>query len=410
MKRIFCMILVMGMLFSLTSCSSHNVKTEKTDESYQVTEDTVGIVADGKSEYTIVWKSGAQNSEKAAAIDLSKAIRDATGVAMNMAIDLVEPGEDNKLPDKSVVVGRLSYENVKPLWENFEKNDYMVTEKDGNVYILGGSDVAVYYAMKHFKENFVNADAKSVVIPTGYCYSFMGAYSREDYINDPDRFLLSWVADFDVPEEMLDFSEKKKSFAAADGRMMCFAHRGDSEHYPENSIEGIISAVKMGADCIEADIRTTKDGIAVLMHDKELGRTTNYNSVKGKVINGIQLPMSDQVSDWTFEQLRCLNLKDGNGGDVAKMTEWVIPTFEEVLKVCNGRCYVLTDKITTVSEMKEIVFPIAKKLNAYQSIMFCGTMSIADAFTLRKGLKAEGVADGDGAWQERENSDVFTGL
>ena len=49
---------------------------------------------------------------------------------------------------------------------------------------------------------------------------------------------------------MLDFSEKKASFADLDGRMMSFLHRGDVKHYPENSIEGVISSCMMGVDII----------------------------------------------------------------------------------------------------------------------------------------------------------------
>ncbi len=395
MKKTLCVILMIGMLLSLVACRNDKDSAETSGEDSQVTAETVGIVADGKSEYTIVWKSGAQKNEKAAALDLSEAIRQATGVSMSMAIDLVKPGEDNSLPAKSVVVGRLGYDEVKPMWVDLGKNDYTVTEKDGNVYLLGGSETAVYYAMKHFRENFVDDQTGSVTVPTGYRYSFEGADSREDYINDPDKLLLEWVSAFEVPEEMLDFEEKKTSFATPDGRMMCFAHRGDATHYPEDSIEGIISAVKMGADCIEVDVRMTSDGVPMLLHDEGLSRTTNYESVKGKVVNGIQLPTSDKLADWTFEQIRCLRLKSGNGGDNATQTDYVIPTLEEVLRVCGGHCYVLCDKVNTVADMKEIVLPLAKKLNAYKSIMFCGEMSITDAFTLRRDLKAEGVAEAD---------------
>lgn len=290
MNKIMCIILTVVMLFLLVACNSDNngaVETSGADS--LITKEVVDIVSDGKSEYTIVWKSGAQQSEKAAAIDLGETIKEATGVVMNMAIDLVKPGEDNKLPLRSVVVGRLGYEDVKPMWECLAEFDYTVAEKDGNIYILGGSDIAVYYAMRHFRKNFIDADAKSVAIPTGYSFSFKGAENRDDYINDPDRLLMNWVAEFEAPAEMLDFEEKRASIATPDGRMMCFAHRGDAEHYPEDSIEGIISAVKMGSDCVELDVRVTKDGVPVLLHDETLNRTTNYESVKGKIVDGTYL-------------------------------------------------------------------------------------------------------------------------
>lgn len=58
------------------------------------------------------------------------------------------------------------------------------------------------------------------------------------------------------------------------------AHRGDVKHAPENTIPAIKSAVEKGVHMIEFDVRMTKDGHLVLMHDETVNRTTNG---KGKV-------------------------------------------------------------------------------------------------------------------------------
>ncbi len=58
------------------------------------------------------------------------------------------------------------------------------------------------------------------------------------------------------------------------------AHRGDVKNAPENTIPAIKSAVKKGVQMIEFDVRMTKDGHLVLMHDETVNRTTNG---KGKV-------------------------------------------------------------------------------------------------------------------------------
>lgn len=56
------------------------------------------------------------------------------------------------------------------------------------------------------------------------------------------------------------------------------AHRGNEGAYPENSIIGIISAINKGVDYIEIDVRVTKDGVPVLMHDSSINRTMDCGS------------------------------------------------------------------------------------------------------------------------------------
>jgi glycerophosphoryl diester phosphodiesterase len=52
-------------------------------------------------------------------------------------------------------------------------------------------------------------------------------------------------------------------------------HRGTNRYAPENALPAIRTAVALGADYIEIDIRTTQDGRFVLIHDRTLNRTTN---------------------------------------------------------------------------------------------------------------------------------------
>jgi glycerophosphoryl diester phosphodiesterase len=52
-------------------------------------------------------------------------------------------------------------------------------------------------------------------------------------------------------------------------------HRGASRYTPENTLASLEKAVRLGADLIEFDIRTTRDGAFVLLHDSRLDRTTS---------------------------------------------------------------------------------------------------------------------------------------
>jgi glycerophosphoryl diester phosphodiesterase len=53
------------------------------------------------------------------------------------------------------------------------------------------------------------------------------------------------------------------------------AHRGASAHAPENTLAAFRSAIDVGAEGVEFDVRLSKDGIPVVIHDGDLRRTGN---------------------------------------------------------------------------------------------------------------------------------------
>ena len=61
-------------------------------------------------------------------------------------------------------------------------------------------------------------------------------------------------------------------------------HRGAIRYAPENTVTAIEKAAALGADYIEIDIRPTKDGKYMLLHDSTLNRTT---TAKARCGNGL---------------------------------------------------------------------------------------------------------------------------
>jgi glycerophosphoryl diester phosphodiesterase len=170
---------------------------------------------------------------------------------------------------------------------------------------------------------------------------------------------------------MLDYDEKYAASMDAGGRLMSCAHRGDMVYYPENSIEGIISAVMMGADMVEIDPRLTKDGVFILLHDATLTRTTNFEEMAGK--NG--LPTSANVADWTYDQLMQLNLKMGTGGSSAKVTPYKIPTLDEAFTVCANRIFIRLDvkgptDDTPFWNFEKDIWPLMEKYQSYSNVIY----------------------------------------
>ncbi|GAA3892534.1 glycerophosphodiester phosphodiesterase [Streptomyces lannensis] len=50
------------------------------------------------------------------------------------------------------------------------------------------------------------------------------------------------------------------------------AHRGDPYRHRENTLASLRSALRRGADAVEVDVRLTRDGVPVLLHDGTLKR------------------------------------------------------------------------------------------------------------------------------------------
>jgi glycerophosphoryl diester phosphodiesterase len=59
------------------------------------------------------------------------------------------------------------------------------------------------------------------------------------------------------------------------GRVLVIAHRGGAGLWPENTLYAFERAAASGADVIETDVRVTKDGELVVMHDEDVARTTD---------------------------------------------------------------------------------------------------------------------------------------
>ncbi len=119
------------------------------------------------------------------------------------------------------------------------------------------------------------------------------------------------------------------------------AHRGGIvAGYPENTMAAFRQAIKHGAEVIEIDLRGTRDGEIVIMHDATLDRTTNG---KGR------------VTDYTLAELKKL---DAGGGEC-------IPTYEEVLQLvaATGVKLLLDIKESPLLDKRKVV-RLAEKYDA----------------------------------------------
>ncbi|HEY6828329.1 MAG TPA: glycerophosphodiester phosphodiesterase [Gemmatimonadaceae bacterium] len=99
------------------------------------------------------------------------------------------------------------------------------------------------------------------------------------------------------------------------------AHRGASAHFPENTIPSFDRAVELGADAIEFDLRVSRDGEVVIIHDPTVDRTTDGTGA---------------VDSLTLANLKRLDAgarftPDGGKTFPFRGRGLTVPTFDEVL-------------------------------------------------------------------------------
>ena len=63
---------------------------------------------------------------------------------------------------------------------------------------------------------------------------------------------------------------------------LIIAHRGASADEPENTLRAFQLAIEQGAQMIELDLHTTRDGHVVVIHDFTLDHTTNLTGRVGE--------------------------------------------------------------------------------------------------------------------------------
>jgi glycerophosphoryl diester phosphodiesterase len=96
------------------------------------------------------------------------------------------------------------------------------------------------------------------------------------------------------------------------------AHRGNSEIAPENTLASFRKILEISVEYIEIDVRTTKDGQLVILHDGTLDRTTTG---KGR------------MKDYTLAELQTLSTGIGHGEEFKNEK---IPTLEETLSLISN--------------------------------------------------------------------------
>ena len=156
-----------------------------------------------------------------------------------------------------------------------------------------------------------------------------------------------------VVKKLYDEAVRKygKERLVRDNGVRWCAHRGFMSLAPENTEPALELAGMCGATAVEFDVRMTKDGKLILMHDPSVTRMTNG---KGK------------VRDKTYESIS--KLKINGGKNAKKFKNLRVCTFEKALKIC--RKYGMSAHVELKAEgnakrRKKFVRKVYKTLKRY---------------------------------------------
>jgi glycerophosphoryl diester phosphodiesterase len=111
--------------------------------------------------------------------------------------------------------------------------------------------------------------------------------------------------------------------ASDPAEVLTIAHRGARHVAPENTLAALRAGIERGADMVEIDVQRTKDGRLVLMHDRDLVRTTNVEKVFPK-------KKSYDVADLTWAEVRKL---DAGAWKRAKFAGERVPTLKQAIRL-----------------------------------------------------------------------------
>jgi len=138
----------------------------------------------------------------------------------------------------------------------------------------------------------------------------------------------------------------------AAGDVIVVAHRGCWVGTAENSLAAIHLCVALGVDMIEIDVRSSRDGHLVLMHDETVDRTTDGSGPVGLL---------------TLRELQQLRLRRGAGNTSEDLTDERVPTLEDALRAAKDRVLVNLDIKETLYDQS---LQIARHVGSESQLVF----------------------------------------
>jgi glycerophosphoryl diester phosphodiesterase len=151
------------------------------------------------------------------------------------------------------------------------------------------------------------------------------------------RFIIALLGSFIMfGVTLADFAE------AAANKPLVLGHRGACGYRPEHTLASYELAVEMGADYIEPDLVSTKDGVLIARHENEIGGTTDVaqkfpDRKTKKKIDGVEVE-GWFTEDLTLAEIKTLRAKERlEFRDQSYNGKFEVPTFQEVIDLAKRK-------------------------------------------------------------------------
>jgi glycerophosphoryl diester phosphodiesterase len=132
--------------------------------------------------------------------------------------------------------------------------------------------------------------------------------------------------------------------APSEGRPLVIGHRGASGYLPEHTLESYALAIDMGADYIEPDLVSTKDGVLIARHEPNIVNTTDvasrpeFASRRRTVVVDGAAEEGFFASDFTLAEIKTLRARQAFGERPQQFnSQFLIPTFDEVIALAKRK-------------------------------------------------------------------------
>lgn len=153
------------MLLVLTLAVMVSCGETKNDDPNTITLKTI----DNLSEYVIVRGDTSSNGITTLATSLRKAINDATGASVSVKTDAYSNNYE-------ILIGETKRQQSIDAYADLRYYDYTVKLVDNKIIVAGGSEEALGNAVELFKQQFIDAEKKTIKIPSGAGYTYKADY------------------------------------------------------------------------------------------------------------------------------------------------------------------------------------------------------------------------------------------
>jgi glycerophosphoryl diester phosphodiesterase len=153
-------------------------------------------------------------------------------------------------------------------------------------------------------------------------------------------------------------------------------HRGACGYRPEHTLASYELAIQMGADYIEPDIVSTKDGFLVARHENDISETTDVSDAREfanrkttKIIDGQEVT-GWFTEDFTLAELKTLRAKERLPfRNRAFDGDFEIPTLQEIIDLVKKRSTETESPIAVAGTPRAIgIYPETKHPTYFKSI------------------------------------------